>query len=100
MPKWEISAIIIFPKTQTEGSAGMPRPVIVVHYHELWLKGGNRNFFVGKLLLALRRSLGQFPIARIRRPGDRLVIELGENAPVDDVVAQLERIPGIAYFAV
>ena len=23
--------------------------VIVVHYHELWLKGGNRRFFLGKL---------------------------------------------------
>ncbi len=78
----------------------MPKPVIVIHYHELWLKGGNRNFFVGKLLLALRRSLAQFPIARIRRPGDRVVIELGENAPVEEVVAQLQRIPGIAYFAV
>jgi thiamine biosynthesis protein ThiI len=78
----------------------MANPVIVVHYHELWLKGGNRNFFVGKLLLALRKSLTQFPIARIRRPGDRIVIELGDGAPVEEVIAQLERIPGIAYFAV
>ena len=25
-------------------------PHIVVHYHELWLKGGNRRFFLGKLI--------------------------------------------------
>ena len=29
----------------------MINPVIVVHYHELWLKGGNRRFFLGKLHL-------------------------------------------------
>ncbi len=78
----------------------MSKPVIVVHYHELWLKGGNRNFFLGKFLLALRRSLAQFPVEHIRRPGDRLVIELAEGAPVEEVVARLERVLGIAYFAV
>jgi len=78
----------------------MPKPVIVIHYHELWLKGRNRNFFIGKFLLALRRSLAQFPVEHIRRPGDRLVIELAEGAPVREVVARLERVLGIAYFAV
>jgi thiamine biosynthesis protein ThiI len=78
----------------------MPKHVIVVHYHELWLKGRNRNFFLGKLVLALRRSLEQFPVERIRRPGDRLVIELAESAPINEVVARLERVLGVAYFAV
>jgi thiamine biosynthesis protein ThiI len=74
--------------------------VIVIHYHELWLKGGNRNFFVGKLMLALRRSLAHFPVERIRRPGDRIVVELAEGAPLPEIVARLERVLGIAYFAV
>ena len=78
----------------------MPTPVIVIHYHELWLKGRNRNFFLGKFLLALRRSLEDFPVEHIRRPGDRVVVELTEGAPVKDVVARIERILGIAYFAV
>jgi adenylyl- and sulfurtransferase ThiI len=30
---------------------------IVVHYHELWLKKGNRNFFLHQLRDALRRAL-------------------------------------------
>src|SRR5256885_4875851 len=30
---------------------------IVVHYHELWLKQGNRRFFLHKLREALRRAL-------------------------------------------
>lgn len=75
-------------------------PVIVIHYHELWLKGRNRNFFLGKLLLALRRTLEEFAIGHMRLPGDRIVIELGEDAPVEAVVAKLQRVPGIAYLAV
>ena len=38
---------------------------IVVHYHELWLKKGNRDFFLHKLREALRRSLEGIAIARI-----------------------------------
>jgi thiamine biosynthesis protein ThiI len=78
----------------------MPKPVIVVHYHELWLKGRNRKFFLGKFLLALRRSLEEFHVEHVRQPGDRVVIELGEDAPPEEVVARLERVLGIAYFAV
>jgi thiamine biosynthesis protein ThiI len=78
----------------------MSKPVIVIHYHELWLKGRNRNFFLGKFLLALRRSLEEFHVERIRKPGDRVVIEFAEGVPLDKVVARLERVLGIAYFAV
>ena len=78
----------------------MSRPVIVIHYHELWLKGRNRKFFLGKFLLALRRSLEEFHVERTRQPGDRVVIEFAEGVPLDKVVTRLERVLGIAYFAV
>jgi tRNA uracil 4-sulfurtransferase len=78
----------------------MSKPVIVIHYHELWLKGRNRNFFLGKFLLALRRSLEEFQVERIRKPGDRVVIEFAEDVPLDRVVRRLEHCFGIAYFAV
>lgn len=78
----------------------MLRPVIVIHYHELWLKGRNRNFFLGKFLLALRRALADLPVARMRQPGDRVVIEFGEDAPLALVIERLERVLGVAYFAV
>jgi thiamine biosynthesis protein ThiI len=78
----------------------MSKPVIVIHYHELWLKGRNRNFFLGKFLLALRRSLEEFHVERIRKPGDRVVIEFAEGVPLDQVVARIERVLGVAYFAV
>jgi len=78
----------------------MPKRVIVVHYHELWLKGRNRNFFLGKLALALRRALEGIGVERIGRPGDRLLIELSEGARLEDAAARLERVFGVAYYAI
>ncbi len=78
----------------------MPKAVIVVHYHELWLKGRNRAFFLGKLALALRRALDGLPVERIGRPGDRLLVELGEGAPIEEAIARIERVFGVANYAV
>jgi thiamine biosynthesis protein ThiI len=74
--------------------------VIVVHYHELWLKGGNRRFFLGKLFRALRQSLQGIPVQRIEQPGDRLLVRLGPGAPLDEAKGRIERVLGIAYYAV
>jgi thiamine biosynthesis protein ThiI len=73
---------------------------IVVHYHELWLKGRNRSFFLAKLALALRRALDGLPVERIGRPGDRLLVELGNQADLPEAILRLQRVSGISYFAV
>ena len=78
----------------------MPKQHIVVHFHELWLKGGNRHFFVGRLITAVRQSLEGLGLAKLHCPGDRIVIELEEGAAVEPVIARLERVFGVAYFAV
>ena len=78
----------------------MPKLVIVVHYHELWLKGGNRRFFLTKLHVALKRALEGLPVERILRPGDRLLIEFGEGAAVEEAVRRIERVFGVAFYAV
>ena len=74
--------------------------VIVVHYHELWLKGGNRRFFLSKLHMALKRALEGLPVERILRPGDRLLVEFGEGASEKEAVARIERVFGVAFYAV
>lgn len=74
--------------------------VIVVHYHEIWLKGGNRRFFLSKLHMALKRALEGLPVERILRPGDRLLIEFGEGAPAQEAIARIERVFGVAFYAV
>jgi len=78
----------------------MSSPVIVVHYHELWLKGRNRRFFLAKLAAALRQALAGIAVERIEQPGDRLLVRLGEGGSVEEASARLERVFGVAYYAI
>ena len=77
----------------------MSNPVIVVHYHEVWLKGRNRRFFLGKLSTALRQALQGIPVVRIEKPGDRFMVTLGEGASQYEAIARVERVLGIAFYA-
>src|ERR1700691_1438496 len=77
----------------------MSNPVIVVHYHEAWLKGRNRRFFLRKLSTALRQSLQGISIDRIEKPGDRFVVSLGDGASQHEAIARVERVLGIAFYA-
>ena len=78
----------------------MNNPVIVVHYHELWLKGRNRRFFLGKLFTALRKALEGIPVRRIEQPGDRFIVRLGDDASLEEATARVSRVLGIAFYAV
>ena len=73
---------------------------IVVHYHELWLKGGNRKFFLHKLRMALKRSLEGLAVKGITQPSNRFVIELADSAQVERALARLGQVMGIAYLGV
>src|SRR5215469_7549285 len=77
----------------------MSNPVIVVHYHELWLKGRNRRFFLGKLFTALRRALEGVPVRRIEQPGDRFMVRLGDGASLEEATSRASRVLGIAFYA-
>lgn len=78
----------------------MSQPAIVIHYHELWLKGGNRRFFLSKLKSNLRLALGGIPVDKIEQPNDRLIVRLGESASTEEALGRIKRISGIAYYAV
>jgi tRNA uracil 4-sulfurtransferase len=78
----------------------MSNPIIVVHYHELWLKGRNRRFFLRKLCTALRVSLQGIPIERVEQPGDRIIVWLREGASLEEAAARVERVLGIAFYAI
>jgi tRNA uracil 4-sulfurtransferase len=75
-------------------------PAIVVHYHELWLKGRNRRFFLGKLFTALRKGLEGIPVERIEQPGDRFLVRLAAGAPLEAAIERVERVLGVANYAV
>ena len=78
----------------------MSQPAIVIHYHELWLKGRNKRFFVSKLASAVRLGLEGIPLDKIERPNDRLVVRLKEGASLEDTLSRIEKISGIAYYAI
>ena len=73
---------------------------IVVHYHELWLKRGNRRFFLHQLREAVRRALDGIAIIRISRPADRLIIEIADASLASQAVQRLTRVSGISHLAI
>lgn len=95
--------LVYFPQVTARFTAckhSMSNPVIVVHYHELWLKGANRRFFLGKLFSALRQSLEGVDVERIEQPGDRFLVRLRESASVQAAIERVRNVLGVAYFAV
>ncbi|MFZ0521701.1 MAG: tRNA uracil 4-sulfurtransferase ThiI [Candidatus Acidiferrales bacterium] len=78
----------------------MSNPIIVVHYHELWLKGRNRRFFLRKLCTALRVALQGIPVDRVEQPGDRIVVWLGDGASFKEATHRVGRVLGIAFYAI
>src|SRR5256885_6860759 len=73
---------------------------IVVHYHELWLKLGNRPFFLHQLRRAMRRALEGIAVTRITQPGDRYLIELENPAELETALRRLQQVFGISHLAV
>jgi len=78
----------------------MSQPAVVLHYHELWLKGGNRRFFISKLVSNLKLALAGVALEKIERPNDRIIIRLANGVENDEVLRRVARISGIAYYAV
>jgi tRNA uracil 4-sulfurtransferase len=78
----------------------MAKTFIVVHYHELWLKGGNRRFFLGKLITGLKRALEGAGLEKMHCPGDRILLQFREGASVGEAVERIKRVSGVANFAV
>ena len=78
----------------------MPSAHIVVHYHELWLKRGNRPFFLHQLRAALRRALEGISILRISQPADRLILEVADAVQIEEALQRLARVSGISHMGV
>jgi thiamine biosynthesis protein ThiI len=79
----------------------MPKAAyIVVHYHELWLKQGNRAFFLHQLRHAIKRALEGIGVVRISEPGDRYVIELADSQETQPALDRLSRVLGISHYGV
>jgi tRNA uracil 4-sulfurtransferase len=75
------------------------RPVVLVHYHELGLKRGNRPLFLRHLARNLRRAISDLGPATLRQVSGRLLLELDEHPDPAAVRDRVRRVCGVASAA-
>jgi thiamine biosynthesis protein ThiI len=73
--------------------------VLILHYHEIWLKGGNKNYFLSRLRSAIKQSTADLPVASLQSVAERFLLTPGEEEAVPALLERLRRVFGIAYIA-
>jgi thiamine biosynthesis protein ThiI len=80
-------------------AAAEAAPVALVHYHEISLKRGNRPLFLRHLQQNLLRATGDLGPVRVEQLSGRIVLDLGRVTDPAVVAARLDRVCGIANWA-
>jgi len=73
--------------------------VLILHYHEIWLKGENKNYFLSRLRAAIRHSLEDLPVASLESIAERFILTPSHEAALPQIVERLRRVFGLAYIA-
>ncbi len=73
--------------------------VLILHYHEIWLKGGNKKYFLSRLITAIKQSLEDLPVSKPQYISERLILRPRDEATVPQVIERLRRVFGLAYIA-
>lgn len=73
--------------------------IIIVHYHEIALKGGNRDYFENCLLANIKKSLINENIGGVFRLFGRIIVMLTKKSDIVSIKEKLKKVFGIAYFA-
>lgn len=68
---------------------------VIVHYHEIGLKGRNRAQFEHRLRDNLDAILAGLPVGRTQRVASRLVVPVEAAKSAADVLARVVRVPGV-----
>ncbi len=71
----------------------------MIHYGEIALKGGNRQFFENKLIHNIQKSLADFGQLKLKHIQGRIIIDIGDGWDLAKVKEQLLKVFGIEYFA-
>jgi tRNA uracil 4-sulfurtransferase len=71
----------------------------IAHYHELALKGHNRDYFEQRLITNIRTALRDLGIRQVQNLHSRIRIELPPETGVDLIRDRLTRVCGIANFS-
>jgi len=79
--------------------SGKINRLVVVHYSEIGLKGKNRPFFERHLQENIRQRLAGLEGTTVHWQHGRFLVALAAGAGVEEVLARLRTVPGIAYAA-
>jgi thiamine biosynthesis protein ThiI len=74
--------------------------LILIHYHEIGLKGKNRGRFENQLISNISKTMKDVPTGQVRRIGGRLYLELTEDSPLDTIRERLSWVFGVANYSV
>jgi len=72
---------------------------VVIHYHEIALKLGNRSFFEMQLRRNILRAAAHLGVKDVQRLSGRMLGVLAPNSDWEKIAAALRKVFGIAYFA-
>jgi thiamine biosynthesis protein ThiI len=72
---------------------------VLVHYHEIALKGKNRPFYVKALLRNLKRATADLGVLEVRKAMGRAVLELPEGVPWKTLAERISTTFGVANFS-
>lgn len=78
-------------------SQNAAKRVLILHYHEIWLKGGNKRFFQSRLVAAVKRSLEDLSPCPLEIVLDRLLVPVPDESLLPLMVERLQRVFGLAY---
>ncbi|MCY3765029.1 MAG: tRNA 4-thiouridine(8) synthase ThiI [Gemmatimonadetes bacterium] len=73
--------------------------VVLIHYHEIGLKGRNRGRFERQLCINITRALKGLPRGAVRRLSGRIILELPPDAGIEAIRERLVDVFGIANFS-
>lgn len=74
-------------------------PSVIAHYHEIALKGNNRNWFIRRLVRNLRESLAGLSVRDVRTPMGRIDIVFDREEDWPELRQRLTRVFGLANFS-
>jgi tRNA uracil 4-sulfurtransferase len=75
-------------------------PGVVVRYHEIALKGGNRQRFVARLVANLREMTAGLGVRDAQSLPGRIVLWLARDAALDEIRARVASTFGVANFSI
>ncbi len=81
------------------GASDPMNRVLILHYHEIWLKGGNKNFFLSRLIAAVKQCLADLPVESLHYVSERLLLTPRDETAIPAIGERLRKVFGLAYIA-